>query len=70
MANELCYVAETAEGLAPVISTVYVGYTLYDNYKKNVIMTYFDYALLLAIGGGMMYFIQNIMKPVESAVCK
>jgi len=70
MVNELCYISKTTEGLAPAISVAYVGYTLYDNYTKNQVMSYFDYALLLAIGGGMMYFIQNTMKPVESVVCK
>ena len=71
MANELCYISKTTEGLAPVISAVYVGYSLYDTIilqKRQ--MYYSDYALMLAIAGGMMYFIQNTMKPVESIVCK
>lgn len=71
MANELCYVSKTTEELAPAISVAYVGYSLYDAIiQRKQQLVYSDYALTLAIAGGMMYFIQNTMKSVESIECK
>lgn len=71
MANELCTISKTTEGLAPVISVAYVANVLWEALIVNKsTMNYKDYALTLAIAGGMMYLIQNTMKPVESIVCK